>query len=94
LIEKIEKIPSLDYGTAGFNKRKYFYNKTGLLIKEMEFEKNDKLVSTFKYYYNEKNQPIKQEYLEKSVPTMIVRLNTDIKVTTWLKLFTKTTRPI
>lgn len=62
LMEKIEEIPSLNYGTAGFNKRKYFYDKTGLLIKEMEFEKNDKLVSTFKYYYNENNQPIRQEY--------------------------------
>ena len=62
LIEKTKEIPALKYGTAGYNKRKYSYNKNDLLIKELEYEKKDKLVSTFEYYYNENNLLIKREY--------------------------------
>ncbi|WP_435262628.1 hypothetical protein [Tenacibaculum sp. nBUS_03] len=62
LLEKVAEIPALKYGSAGFNKKKYFYNKSGFLIKLLEYESKNKLVSTTKYYYDQNNLLIKQEY--------------------------------
>lgn len=65
MIEEIEDIPKLSYGSGGYHKVRYEYSNSNLLMTRQEFERDNTITNTTRYTYDKNSLLIKAELRHK-----------------------------